>query len=93
MSSKREGSHSPSRGEASSETDLVLMSRYFSFPFGSSNAAQCLTGKVNFMMADKILAEGDFKDQKIFGYFLMGQPTLVINDEARLSSGLSSVSY
>ena len=38
-------------------------------------------GKVNFMSADNMLAEGEFKDQKIFGYFMMGQPILVINDE------------
>jgi len=52
-----------------------------SFPFGSANAKECLMGKVNFMSADNMLAEGEFKDQKIFGYFMMGQPILVINDE------------
>ena len=52
-----------------------------SFPFGSSNAKECLMGNVNFMLADKGLAEGEFKNEKVFGYFMMGQPTLVINDE------------
>ena len=70
---------------------VMVMLQYFSFPFGSSNAAECLTGKVNFMMADKILVEGEFKNEKIFGYFMMGQPTLVINDEVRLSSGATCV--
>ena len=58
-----------------------LMIILFSFPFGSANAKECLMGKVNFMSADNMLAEGEFKDQKIFGYFMMGQPILVINDE------------
>ena len=38
-------------------------------------------GKVSFFDVDKMLAEGEFKDEKVFGYFMMGQPTLVINDE------------
>jgi len=52
-----------------------------SFPFGSSNAKEALMGKVSFFDVDKMLAEGEFKDEKVFGYFMMGQPTLVINDE------------
>ena len=52
-----------------------------SFPFGSSNAKEALMGKINFMLADRSLAEGEFKDEKVFGYFMMGQPTLVIKDE------------
>merc|ERR1719233_14427 len=34
-----------------------------------------------FFDVDRMLAEGEFKDEKVFGYFMMGQPTLVINDE------------
>jgi len=52
-----------------------------SFPFGSSNAKEALMGKINFMLADRSLAEGEFRDEKVFGYFMMGQPTLVVKDE------------
>jgi len=52
-----------------------------SFPFGSSNAKEALMGKVSFFKIDSLLAEHEFKDEKVFGYFVMGQPTLVINDE------------
>ena len=38
-------------------------------------------GEVSFFDVDRILAQNEFKDEKIFGYFLMGQPTVVINDE------------
>merc|ERR1712061_249820 len=30
---------------------------------------------------DNLLAQNEFKDEKVFGYFVMGQPTIVINDE------------
>ena len=52
-----------------------------SFPFGSSNAKDCLMGNVSFMLADRALAVGEFRNEKVFGYFMMGQPTLVIKDE------------
>jgi len=52
-----------------------------SFPFGSKNAKQTLMGEVSFFETDKMLGRGDFKDTKIWGYYMMGQPTLVINDE------------
>lgn len=52
-----------------------------SFPFGSKNAKQAMMGEVSFFEADKSLGRGDFKDTKIWGYYMMGQPTLVINDE------------
>ena len=52
-----------------------------SFPFGSKNAKQTLMGEVSFFETDKMLGRGDFKDTKIWGYYVMGQPTLVINDE------------
>ena len=38
-------------------------------------------GEVSFFDVDRMLAENEFKDEKIFGYFVMGQPTVVINDE------------
>ena len=52
-----------------------------SFPFGSSNAKRALMGEVSFFDGEKLLAAGEFKNEKIFGYFMMGQPTVVINDE------------
>jgi len=52
-----------------------------SFPWGSKNAKQAMMGEVSFFEADKLLGRGDFKDTKIWGYYMMGQPTLVINDE------------
>ena len=53
-----------------------------SFPFGSSNAAKVMSGKLSFFDLEKDLALMDeFKDEKVFGYFFMGQPTVVINDE------------
>ena len=52
-----------------------------SFPFGSSNAKKVLMGEVSFFQADQMLAENEFKNEKVFGYFMMGQPTVVINDE------------
>eukprot|EP00092_Neocalanus_flemingeri_P008738 GFUD01009411.1.p1 GENE.GFUD01009411.1~~GFUD01009411.1.p1 ORF type:complete len:510 (+),score=126.28 GFUD01009411.1:48-1577(+) len=52
-----------------------------SFPFGSSNAKSALMGEVSFFDVDRALAANEFKDEKIFGYFMMGQPTVVINDE------------
>ena len=52
-----------------------------SFPFGSRNAKKALMGEVSFFDVDRMLAENEFKDEKIFGYFVMGQPTVVINDE------------
>ena len=53
-----------------------------SFPFGSSNAKEVLMGRESFWRTDVALAESDkFKNEKVFGYFMMGQPTTVINDE------------
>jgi len=53
-----------------------------SFPYGSKNAAEVLTGKTSFFHVDKLLAESEeFKNEKVFGYFMMGQPNFVINDE------------
>ena len=52
-----------------------------SFPFGSKNAKKMLMGEVNFFDGDKILCENEFKNERIFGYFVMAQPTIVINDE------------
>ena len=53
-----------------------------SFPFGSSNAKKLFSGKLSFFDLEKDLAESDeFKSEKVFGYFMMGQPTVVINDE------------
>ena len=52
-----------------------------SFPWGSKNAKQAMMGEVSFFEADKLLGRGDFRDTKIWGYYMMGQPTLVINDE------------
>jgi len=53
-----------------------------SFPFGSSNAKQALMGKVAFIDIDKLLVESDqFKNEKVMGYFFMGQPNFLINDE------------
>jgi len=52
-----------------------------SFPFGSPNAKEVMMGKKNFFEADHLPARGEFKDEKIWGYFMMGQPILVINDE------------
>ena len=52
-----------------------------SFPFGSKNAKPALMGEVSFLETDKMLGRGDFRDTKIWGYYMMGQPTLVINDE------------
>jgi len=53
-----------------------------SFPFGSSNAKEVLMGKESFWRTDVALAESEqFKNEKVFGYFMMGQPTTVINDE------------
>jgi cytochrome P450 family 6 len=53
-----------------------------SFPFGSCNAKKVMSGKLSFFDVDKDLAEMDeFKNEKVFGYFFMGQPTVVINDE------------
>merc|ERR1719270_2850100 len=37
--------------------------------------------KKNFFEADHLPARGEFKDERIWGYFMMGQPILVINDE------------
>merc|ERR1719500_832262 len=39
-----------------------------------------MMGEVAFFEADKSLGRGDFKDTKIWGYYMMGQPTLVIKD-------------
>ena len=53
-----------------------------SFPFGSSNAKEVLMGRESFWRTDVALAESErFKDEKVFGYFMMGQPTTIINDE------------
>ena len=53
-----------------------------SFPFGSSNAKKLFSGQLSFFDLEKDLAESDeFKNEKAFGYFMMGQPTVVINDE------------
>jgi len=52
-----------------------------SFPFGSKNAKQALMGEISFFDTEKLLADNEFKDEKVFGYFMMGQPTVVINDE------------
>ena len=52
-----------------------------SFPFCSKNAKPALMGEVSFLETDKSLGRGDFRDTKIWGYYMMGQPTLVINDE------------
>merc|ERR1712037_413840 len=53
-----------------------------SFPFGSSNAKKLFSGKLSFFDLEKDLAQSDeFKSEKVFGYFMMGQPTVVINDE------------
>jgi len=52
-----------------------------SFPFGSKNAKAAILGERNFMDIEKFEAYNDFKEHKIWGYFLFGQPILVINDE------------
>jgi len=53
-----------------------------SFPFGSRNAKDGLTGKTNFFAIDKTLVDSDeFKNEKLFGYFIMGQPQFLVNDE------------
>ena len=53
-----------------------------SFPFGSSNAKEVMMGRESFWRTDVVLAEGErFRNEKVFGYFMMGQPTIVINDE------------
>lgn len=53
-----------------------------SFPFGSRNAKKVMTGKMTFFDLEKDLVESEeFKNEKVFGYFMMGQPTVVINDE------------
>ena len=52
-----------------------------SFPWGSSNARTAMMGEINFFDVDKPLARTEFKDTKIWGYYMMAQPTLVINDE------------
>ena len=52
-----------------------------SFPFGSTNAKATLMGEYNFIDADRLLGEKEFKDVKIWGWFLTGQPILVVNDE------------
>jgi len=53
-----------------------------SFPFGSSNSKAALTGKVNIFTSEKLLVENEgFGDKKVFGYFMMGQPNFVINDQ------------
>ena len=53
-----------------------------SFPFGSSNAKETLMGRESFWRTDVALAESErFKGEKVFGYFMMGQPTTIINDE------------
>ena len=53
-----------------------------SFPFGSSNAKEVMMGRESFWRTDVALAESErFKDEKVFGYFMMGQPTTIINDE------------
>jgi len=53
-----------------------------SFPFGSPNAKEVILGKESFWRTDVMLAESEtFKNEKVFGYFMMGQPTTVINDE------------
>jgi len=53
-----------------------------SFPFGSSNAKKLFSGQLAFFALEEDLAESEeFKNEKVFGYFMMGQPTVVINDE------------
>jgi len=52
-----------------------------SFPFGSKNAKSAIMGQRNFFDVDKEEAYNEFKDEKMWGYFMFGQPTLVINDE------------
>ena len=51
-----------------------------SFPFGSSNAWKCFTGKRSFVDMDAAALE-DMPNQNIFGYFIMGQPIWMIGDE------------
>ena len=52
-----------------------------SFPFGSRNAKKMLSGELSFFHLERELVENEFPDEKVFGYFMMGQPTVVINDE------------
>merc|ERR1711953_1393318 len=53
-----------------------------SFPFGSSNAKKLFSGQLAFFALEEDLAESEeFRNEKVFGYFMMGQPTVVINDE------------
>ena len=40
-----------------------------------------MMGEINFFDVDKPLGRNEFKDTKIWGYFMMAQPTIVINDE------------
>ena len=51
------------------------------FPFGSSNAWQCFTGKAPLTDTVKLIVEEEFPKERVFGYFAFGQPNFVINDE------------
>ena len=50
-----------------------------SFPFGSSCAKEMIMGKVSFLKMEEAAVK-ELPNEKVFGYFMFGQPTFVIND-------------
>jgi cytochrome P450 len=52
-----------------------------SFPFGSRNMKKMVLQEITFNEDISVLANNEFKDVKVFGFFAFGQPTWVINDE------------
>ena len=50
-----------------------------SFPFGSNNAKEVFTGKVSIVKIDRAVASA-YPNEKVVGYFMLGQPIFVIND-------------
>nr|QTW43654.1 CYP3025A2-6 [Eurytemora affinis] len=51
-----------------------------SFPFGSENGKKMFLGKISLQATD-VEAVKEFPKEKVFGYFLLGQPIFVINNE------------
>jgi len=52
-----------------------------SFPLGSKEAGKMISGKISFFDLERNMVKEEFPEEKVFGYFMFGQPTFVINDQ------------
>ena len=50
------------------------------FPFGSKAVGLAMMRKISFADMDAHMVENEFPNEKIFGYFLFGQPIFLVND-------------